>query len=258
MSKEMKWWKIRYDDASDKAAADKAAADKSAADKQNQSTKTFTQEELNTILAKEKRAFQEERQKLSADLNAFKEKTNMTAQEKQELEARIEELQKATMTKEEIAQREQAKAKKQYEDNLKALENEATSWKSRYTKETIARSILDEAVRNEAYAPEQLVELLSVRSKLAPVLDEAGKPTGSFVTKVSFDDVDKDQKPVTLEMTIPETIKRMKEIPNRFGNLFKSGANNGAGGSNNGAGFKAGTVVSDPENYRKNRETILK
>jgi len=247
------YWQIRYDDASDKAAADAAAE---AA--KNNPPKTFTQEDLNKILAKEKRMYEERNQKLINDLKAIQDSATMTVQEKEALEARIEDLQKATMTKEELAQREQAKAKKQYEDNLKALEVEATSWKSRYTKETIARSILDEAVKSEAYAPEQLVELLGTRSKLAPVLGDDGKPTNEFVTKISFDDVDQDQKSVTLELTVSETLKRMKEIPNRFGNLFKSNVNSGAGGANNGAGYKPGTVVADPKSWRENRAAILK
>jgi hypothetical protein len=249
------FWKVRYDDASDKAAADAAAAE---AAKNTPLQKTFTQEDLNKILAKEKRTYEERNQKLINDLKTMQESATMTVQEKEALEARIEDLQKATMTKEELALREQAKAKKQYEDNLKALEGEATSWKSRYTKETIARSILDEAVRNEAYSPAQLVELLGTKSKLVPVLDEAGKPTADFITKISFDDVDKDQKPVTLELTISETLKRMKEIPDRFGNLFKSNVNSGVGGSNNGAGYKPGTVVADPKSWREHRAAILK
>lgn len=254
MKKRTTFWQVRYDDASDKAAADAAAAEAA----KNNPPKTFTQEDLNKILAKEKRSFEEKNQKLINDLKAIQESATMTAQEKEALEARIEDLQKATMTKEELAQREQAKAKKQYEDNLKALEGEATSWKSRYTKETIARSILDEAVRNEAYAPEQLVELLGTRSKLVPVIGEDGKPTNDFVTKISFDDVDKDQKPVTLELTVSETLKRMKEIPNRFGNLFKSNVNSGVGGSNNGSAYKPGTVIADPKSWREQRAAVLK
>lgn len=250
MQKKLNWWKIRYDD--------KAGEQKPPENQQPPPTKTFTQEELNAILAKEKRSFQEERQKLMSELTTFKDKSTMTDQEKQELEARIEELQKATMTKEEIAKREQEKMKQAHENNLKALSDEANTWKNRYTKSTIERNILDAAIANDAFAPSQLVELIGNKSKLVPVLDEQGKPTGEFITKVSFEDVDKDQKPVTLEMTVPETIKRMKELPNRFGNLFKSGVVPGAGGSNNGAAYKPGTTISDPETYRKNRASLVK
>lgn len=250
MQKKLNWWKIRYDD--------KAGEQKPPENQQPPPTKTFTQEELNTILAKEKRSFQEERQKLMSELTTFKDKSTMTDQEKQELEARIEELQKATMTKEEIAKREQEKMKQAHENNLKALSDEANTWKNRYTKSTIERNILDAAIANDAFAPSQLVELIGNKSKLVPVLDEQGKPTGEFITKVSFEDVDKDQKPVTLEMTVPETVKRMKELPNRFGNLFKSGVVPGAGGSNNGAAYKPGTTISDPETYRKNRASLVK
>ncbi len=245
MSK-MKWWKVRYDDAVAKEAEAKQTP-----------PKTFTQEELNSILAKEKRSFEERNQKLINDLKAIQESASMTAQEKQNLETQIEELQKVTMTKEELAQREQAKAKKLYEDNLKTLEAEATSWRSRYSRETIARAITDEAIIAGGFAPSQFVEILEKRSKLAPILGEDGKPTGNFITKVSFDDIDKDQKPVTLELTVPETIKRMKEIPDRFGNLFKSGANGGVGGSNNSSGYKPGAVVKDQKSWREQRESIL-
>jgi len=244
------FWKVRYDETTNTPPVEPPPP--------AVPPKTFTQEDLNKILAKEKRTYEERNQKLINDLKTMQDSATMTVQEKEALELRIEDLQKATMTKEELALREQAKAKKTYEDNLKALEGEATSWKSRYTKETIARSILDEAVRSEAYAPAQLVELLGTKSKLVPVLDETGKPTADFVTKISFDDVDKDQKPVTLELTVSETLKRMKEIPDRFGNLFKSNANGGAGGSNNGVAYKPGSVVTDPKAWREQRAAILK
>ncbi len=65
---------------------------------------------------------------------------------------------------------------------------------------------------------------------MADVTDAEGKVTDDFTPKVKFNDVDEQQKPIILDLSVPEAIKRMKEIA-KYGHLFKSTAKGGLGGN---------------------------
>ena len=90
----------------------------------------------------------------------------------------------------------------------------------------------------------------------AEELDSEGKPTGKLIPKVKLQDKDKDGKPVTLELLVPEAIKRMKEMEQYF-NLFKGEGTGGIGGMNRGSGKGQPDFVKlakeNPAEYRRLR-----
>jgi hypothetical protein len=119
---------------------------------------------------------------------------------------------------------------------------------------------LDEAVKAEAFSAGQLVELLEGRARLVEEMDAEGNPIpDSFIVKVKFKDTDKQGNAVTLDLSVAEVIKRMKEKPEEFGNLFKSGVSGGLGGT---AGPNPrrdnSKPPSDPAEYREWRKKGLK
>ena len=261
-------WMPRHDEASDaaaataaaaeKAAAEKAAADKVAADKAGGKT-SFTQDEVNAIIAKERAADKKRNEQLVQQLESLKSTSKMTSDEKAALESRIEELKTQHMTKEELAARDRKKLEEELSGARDSAINEAKSWRTRYESSTVQRALVDEAVKGDAFSPHQIMELLSPRSKVVEALDDKGKPVGNFIVQIAFDDVDKDKKPVTMQLTPAEAVKRMKELPERFGNLFKSGVRGGLGSGNASGTDGNATVASaikSPEAYRASRKAL--
>ena len=191
--------------------------------------RTFTQEEVNKFLADDRRKHKTQNEKLIGQLEELKTSQGLSVAEKSSLEQRIEELQSANMTKEELAKKEKDKLTKGYRKDLESLTSERDNWKVRYTNSTIQRAIIDSAVSNEAFSPNQLVAILQSNTRLVEDLGDDGKPNGNFITKVKFNDIDKDGNPIVLDISVNDAVKRMKEIPEQYGNLFKSGASGGLG-----------------------------
>lgn len=266
-----------YEDAASAAAAAAAAAAADTGDGSGSSTgggsstdggsgasgaeggaknKTFTQDEVNKLLAEDKRKHQERVNKTVKDLETLKTSNNLTAKEKGDLQKRIEDLQSEVLTKEQLAAKEKEKLSKTYQKQIEEANRERDTWKNRFTHSTINQQLTSAAATNEAFDPEQIIALLRPSTDLIEEVGEDKNPTGNFMPKVKFDDQDETGKKVTLTLTPEEAVKRMKDIP-RFANLFKSTASGGLGGSQSAArGGKVGTP-KDPAEYRKNRKAIL-
>lgn len=245
-----------YDEASDAAAkvvADKAAADAAAAKR----AETFTQEQVNAIVARERAADKDRQSKLLQQLEEAKTKVTMTAQEKETYEAQLEELRKQTMSKEELANRE----RKKIEDKLVKERDDALSlsknWQKRFEDSTIIRTLMDASVANEAFAPQQVVSILSPNARVVELMDESGKPSGNFDVVVKFNDVDsKTNKPIVLELPSNEVVKRMKELSNVYGNLFKNGVSEGIGGTNGKGNKPVDFSKMTPTEYKEHRKKM--
>lgn len=213
---------------------------------------TLSQKKVNAIMAEEKRKHKIVIDGQVKELETLRKSKNLSEQEKTTLTSRIEELQNSVLSKEQLAQKEKQKLETEYKTKLDTVSTESNFWKSLFHKETITRSIVDEASKSEAFSPTQIVSLLKDNTRLSEVLDGEGNPIpGQYITKVKFQDTDKEGKPVTLDLTIPEVMKRMKDRPEEYGNLFKSGVSSGLGQS--GGHNKSGKDPSkmSPEEYRK-------
>jgi hypothetical protein len=220
--------------------------------------KIFTQDDVNAFLAKEKRKTQETQKQLAAQLSEYKQTAELSSEAKVELEKQIEDLQKQYMTVEERARQTSEKVKKVHEDELVALKTDRDSWQQRYTASTIESNIIHAASANKAVEALQILAILRPATKLTEKLDEQGKPTGIFEPRVDFQDMDKDAKPIVLNLSVPEAVKRMTELP-QHGNLFqgtKTGGLGGSGSSGKGAGKLNLVKIArdDPALYRKLRK----
>jgi len=219
--------------------------------------KGFTQDEVNAFLAKEKRKTQETQKQLADQLEEYKKVTQLSGEENVELEKRIEELQTKYMTVEERARQLKEKDEKKHGEEIDQLRKELGAWKQRYTSSTVENAITHAAVEHKAVVPGQIIAMLRSTTRLAEKLDSEDKPTGEFETRVMFADVDKDQKPVMLDLTVPEAVKRMTELE-QFGNLFTDSKKGGLGGNNSpkkgGKIDLAKIAREDPAQYRKLRK----
>ena len=80
-------------------------------------------------------------------------------------------------------------------------------------------------------------------TRLTEITDEkTGKGTGKFKVVVDFPDTDPNTGEPTVTLHTPESaVKRMKELPNIYGNLFKSGVVSGIGSSSATGGLASGS-----------------
>jgi len=260
-------FRLVYDDASDAAAAEAAATAEAtataAAKAEAEATAkkgeiTLTQEKLNSMMAENRRTVSKQNETLLGELNTLKEQATMTATERGDLEERLEKLQEQSMTQEEIVKRNSKKAQVAHAKELDKLTKERDTWQSNYSAERINRSILDAATAAKVEVNEQIMDILGPKTYLGEVLNEAGQPTGEYEPLVKFVDVDDDGNPTMLTLKPEDALKRMKELPERFGNLFTNPGTGGFG-STNGAGSGSGRNVTvdslkDPAAYMKWRK----
>jgi hypothetical protein len=245
-----------YGDEEDEAAAAATVAAAAAAASNNVPPKTFTQEDVNRMLAEDRRKHKAQVDKHVLELENLKKSKTLTDKEKETLTSRIDELQNSLLTKEQLSVKEQEKLKKQSEEIAQKLTSERDLWSKRYHDSTIKQAITSEAAKAEAFDPDSLIAMLGPHTRLAEVNDAEGNATGEFEPKVKFADVDKQNKPVMLDLTVPETVKRMKETP-KYGYLFKSTATGGLG-TGSGAGNRSDADVTkmSVEQYREHRKKI--
>lgn len=222
----------------------------------NDAEKQFTQEQVNTFVAEERRKMNVRQQKLASELEELKSTASLTKEEKEGLQQKIEELQTQYMTVEEKARQAADKASKKHSEELQTIVTERDTWKVKHEQLAISTEIAKTASEQKAISFEQIAALLAPKTKLTEQLDEEGKPTGSFIPKVMFPDKDKDDKPIILELTLPEAVKRMKELP-QYGNLFeadKVGGLGGTGSVTSGKPLDIAKIAKDPVAYRKLRK----
>lgn len=213
---------------------------------------------LNKLLAEERRKTQATAQKTAqeaiTELEALKARSTLNANEKQELENRIQTLQNTLMTKEEVAAREKERLQKEKQQEIATLAAERDSWKDKFTSATIERSILDAAAQYEAYNSRQLVGLLRGATQLVEKLNEDGSPSGTLEPVVQYDDLDKDGRPIVLTLSVGDAVKRMSES-DEWANLFKGKGVGGTGQGGNASGrVNVEAAKRDPKLYRELRK----
>jgi hypothetical protein len=221
------------------------------------SKKVFTQDEVNSIVAQERKRNEERVKKTVADLERIQKSKSLTESEKNSLQAKIEELNNTLLTKEELTVKERKKLEEQHKKDVDALANERETWKNRYTDSSILRTISDAAMKEDAFSSNQITAILKPLTQLKEETDGEGNPTGKFVPRVAYPDTDKEGKQVTLDLTVPEAVKRMKDTPEVYGNLFKSTAAGGAGAMPSGSSPGSVDVTKmSADQYMKHRASL--
>lgn len=221
----------------DPPAADPAPTEKKPTEKVRLSTEQ--QAFVNSLLAEERRKSTAKNDQLITQLETEKNRSGTTAAEKVQLEERIETLKNEFVTKDELKSRETAKKVQELEQKNKQLEAEGSTWKTRYDRDRKRIDLTQAAATEKAYNPRQVVNELFDKSRLVETIGEDGKGTGEYVTRVKIQTVDKEGKPVTLDLDPVGAVKQLKEI-SEFANLFISPATGGLGGGNLGKGGTGG------------------
>lgn len=225
----------------------------------NAGKKTFSQEEVDKLVTKRLAREKQNAREALARLKEVEQTAQMTAKKRDELQSQIADLEKKVLPADEIRKREEKKAREKYENDLRSAQETAKSWESRFNDLKINHEI-ETAAALAGVKPNSLPLVsayLKPSTKVVPVLDDDEKETGKFQTQVDFEDQGEDGKPLRVTMTITEVVNRMREQPDKFGNLFEPGSKGGLGkpggsGKNGGAkdGFRSGMSM---EEYMKLR-----
>lgn len=218
----------------------------------NDDTPKFSQKQLNKFLADDRRKHEDRVNKTVEQLETLKKGKQLSDQQRTELQNQIDDMKNSLLTKEEQAKMENEKRDKEYKSSLQTVSTEKDFWQNQYAGETTRNKILIAAHSNEAVSEEQLMDFLIPKTRLVEVVGEDGKGTKQFVPKVKFKTKNDKAEEIELDLTIEEAVKRMKDEPERFGNLFKSGLSGGlgAGGSAGGGSLTGDKPPTDPVAYR--------
>lgn len=180
----------------------------------------LTQDEVNSIVAKEKRAFQAKLDQMAADLAAKPDPTVF--------QQKIEELSLSLKTKEEQAKAEAEKLKQTAAGREKELVGRAEKAEMRLRDVFIENGLSKAANSAEAFNSDQVVTLLRGLTEV----DDQGNVKVKGLTKLE------DGSPSL--QTPEDAMKWMKDNPEKYGNLFKSNVVGGIGGNSATGGLKPG------------------
>lgn len=204
----------------------------------------FSQEQVNKIvqdrLAKERKRQTDQYQKLESSYQELLGNQTLSDEERNRLQQQLEDLRKQHRTKEEQAKHEKRQLQEQYEQRLKEFQEKAVYWENEYRTSTVTRSLMDAAVKNDAFMPQQVVTILREYTKLVQPVDENGKtkPGSALTPVVDLPDVDADTgKSIITQRTPEEAVTRLKELQP---NLFKANVVSGVGGNSTTGGVSPG------------------
>lgn len=218
--------------------------------------KKFTQEDLNSAVANEKRQFKAKQLAMAQELTELKQSKSLTDEEKDKLQAKIEDLQAQYMTAEERARRATEEAEQKAKDVVNNLTTERDAWKAKHANLVVQTAIAHAADEHGAWKASQISAIVSPMTKLVEVLDDDGNPTGDLVPRVSFPDKNKSGEDIILELTVSDAVKRMRELPDQHGNLFRESKTSGMGQTGSTGGEKKvdiNKVANDAAAYRRLR-----
>lgn len=223
---------------------------------------TFTQEQVNKMMAEHKRALQTQNQELVKQLEELRSSATLTQQQRDDLDARINTLQQQHLTEQQKLSLELEKVSKKYKTETESLSAEANKWKSQFTTTLVTNAILEGATKHQAASAKQMLAMLGGQVKVVEEVDEKGNGTGRYVPKLPLTVLDpKTKKPVQVELDVVEAIGKLREDP-EYSNLFLVDGKPGFGGTNAnlGGGNSASPDFSKmtPEQYKDWRNKNLK
>lgn len=211
------------------------------------------QEQVNRLIAAEKHKYRTQSEQTVRELETLKKQSQMTVEEKNQLQARIDAIKNEHLSKEELAINEHKKTVESLNGRMKEVETERDGWKSKFEHTIKSNEILAAAGDMKAHNPTQLMMMFQHGAKVEPLFDKDNKPTGQYAVKMAIDIGGK-----VLELAPKEAFKAMRETK-EYANLFAFEGSGGVGGKPaSGTGeLDMAAIMSDPALYAKNREKVL-
>jgi hypothetical protein len=227
--------------------------------------KVFSQEDVNKFLADDRRRNAAKYESKQAELEgAYKEaleNQSISGDQRTQLEGKLEDLQKTFRSKEQQLEHDKKQLETKYTEEVQDLRARAENWEDKYKSSMVDRALQDAAIQNDAFNPSQVTTILKTMTKIIEQTDDAGEPMGEFAPVIDLTDIDtKTGEQIITRRTPEDAVKRMRELPEQYGNLFKSNVVSGigAGSATGGAGSGHGNVDihnMSPEQYMELRKT---
>lgn len=225
--------------------------------------KTYTKEEFDTHMAGLRRKseareaeMKKTQRELAAQLEQAKKQKGLSDEERQTLESRIEELRNEFETEQEKAKRAAQQKEQEHTGQVDSLTAERDEWRGRFESEAASNQITRAAASHKALNTEQIAAYLNPMIEFKEVTDDDGQGTGTYTPVVRFPDTNEEGKPITMEYTVDEAVKRMTEMK-QHSNLFEGTLKSGIGGQGNADGKKvdvARLARDNPAEYRRLRK----
>lgn len=192
--------------------------------------KTFTQDQVNDIVAKRNKAVKAQLQTMESNYENLLKQQNLTKEQRDGLESSLEAVRMEMLTEKEKLEREKKKAQEKYDTDLGEAHKQRDYYKGLFEESTIQRAIKD-AAGKDAYNSDHFVSLLGPKSQIVEETDSTGEKTGRLVPKIEWEVKDPDTGEVVKGLRDPqEVVDLMKEDVERFGNLFVNNIARGVGG----------------------------
>jgi hypothetical protein len=209
----------------------------------------FSQADLSKMIAEDRKKTSQQVATIQKTLEETLTSKNLTVKEREELAAKLDDVQRQSMTREQAL----AHDKKQAEDAAKTRVAEAEkrekAWEAKF-KEQLVESTLDKVTADpDFFQPSQVKTILKgFGVQLEQVRDEAtGQMTDRYEVVVpNFEDRNGAGEKVFSKYTPEQAVKRMKELSAVYGNMVRSSIVSGIG-SGSGAGVATGQGI-DPRN----------
>lgn len=226
--------------------------------------KFMTQKEIDAVVLKRTEKARKQGKDHLKRLEQLQKSLTLTEEQKESLEVEIDAMRKQVLTAEELRKREEKRAKDTYESRLVEAQEQAQTWKSKYNDLKINYEVTDSATKH-GVLPQSLPFLSSFlrpQIKLAEQKDEETGNVDGYVAMVDFSDQGVDGRPIKTQMTVEDTIKRMKELPDQYGHLFTAppggvGGSSGRPSGNGRTGFKSGMSMAEYVKLRKENPDSL-
>lgn len=192
----------------------------------------FTQDHLNKEIGNARVAARKqadtEKSALQQELETMKADWEARGINVDELTNKIKSLEEQHLTAEELMKRRSDELTKQFDDERKKLSSERDSAFQMFQNERISNEIAAACNQHRAVSTEQIAPLLRPVTELVPEKTPKGQITG-YKAIVKFRDQDDEGKEVVRDLSIGEAVQRMRELPDRFGNLFYGDQQPGSG-----------------------------
>jgi hypothetical protein len=202
--------------------------------------KVFTQEDVNRYMAEDRRKNKEKLEALEGAYKEALENQNLTTEQKAKLQDQLDDVQKRFSSKEMQLEMDKKALEKRYQEDTQKLKESVVIWEAKYKSSVTDRALLDAAMSNDAYNPNQIVGLLRPMTRMVEELAD-GQPTGDLVPMVDFPDVDTNTGASIMTRRTPEeAVRRMKELGQQYGNLFNSNVVSGLGSGSATGGLAPG------------------
>jgi hypothetical protein len=207
------------------------ADDTTPADKEEKKV-TLTQKEIDEIVTKRTEKARKAQKATLDELETIKGSLKMTEEQKEAFEAQLENARKAVSTADELRKRAEKKAADEYSAKVTNAEKAARTWEDRYRNLKINNEIQSAATQHGVMPTSiPFVEAFLGRTiKLEEQKGEDGSVKDHVAMVTFIDPQGSDGKPVEVNLSVADTIKRMKELPDVYGNLFQAPNGGGTGG----------------------------